>query len=347
MRVLILPKERLSEFVKRLSRYGIVYLPLNREVNYTFASWDEFPEPPSQEYLLSLFKDYHRTTLPPKIFFHPPQQVMFHFTDQGYKAKSTDTGKRRILFGIHPCDIHGMQILDVIFTRQFPDPYYINRRKNSAIIGISCLPDDNCFCQSMNAEFAESGYDLFISELSKTFFVGVGTSLGEDMVNDSAELFREVSEADEDEYRDASNRKAELYTNHVELRNMPELMETRLAKELWEELGERCLSCGRCSMVCPTCYCYDVCDTLGFSGKDGERERSWDSCLFREHALVAGGHNFRSARSERVKHRYAHKQSGFMEEWRRPSCVGCGRCIVACPTHIDVLVILNALRGKK
>lgn len=102
-------------------------------------------------------------------------------------------------------------------------------------------------------------------------------------------------------------------------------------------------------MVCPTCYCYDVEDhpSLDLDLERGEstRERVWDSCLFSTHALVAGGENFRESQADRIKFRFYHKQRGFVAEYGRPSCVGCGRCIVACPAHIDIVEVLNRLRA--
>jgi sulfhydrogenase subunit beta (sulfur reductase) len=98
-------------------------------------------------------------------------------------------------------------------------------------------------------------------------------------------------------------------------------------------------------MVCPTCHCYDVADDVELGSRNGSRARNWDSCLFSTHALVAGGDNFRKTRANRVKFRFYHKQRGFVGEYGRPSCVGCGRCIVTCPVNIDIVKVIDALRG--
>jgi len=97
-------------------------------------------------------------------------------------------------------------------------------------------------------------------------------------------------------------------------------------------------------MVCPTCYCYDVADSVELGSRAGNRTRTWDSCLFANHALVGSGENFRGPRASRVKFRFYHKQRGFVAEYGRPSCVGCGRCISACPVNIDVVQVIDRLR---
>jgi sulfhydrogenase subunit beta (sulfur reductase) len=132
----------------------------------------------------------------------------------------------------------------------------------------------------------------------------------------------------------------------VELSGFAEILEMEYESKVWEDLGERCLSCGACSHVCPTCYCFDVQDEVALGTRAGERVRVWDSCLLKNHALVAGGENFRASRASRVKFRYYHKQRGFVAEYGRPSCVGCGRCIVACPAAIDIVTVIRMLRGQ-
>jgi sulfhydrogenase subunit beta (sulfur reductase) len=131
----------------------------------------------------------------------------------------------------------------------------------------------------------------------------------------------------------------------VELGDLPEILEMEYSSEVWEELGARCLSCGACSIVCPTCYCFDVQDEVRLGTRAGERVRTWDSCLFKTHALVAGGENFRESRASRVKFRFYHKQRGFVAEYGRPSCVGCGRCAAACPAGIDIVSVISMIRG--
>ena len=128
---------------------------------------------------------------------------------------------------------------------------------------------------------------------------------------------------------------------------MPSLMELYWDDELWNELGDRCLSCGACTLVCPTCPCFNVIDEVNLDSTKGERMRKWDSCMFREYSMVAGGHNFREARADRLKLRFTHKLQAFVGEFGKPACVGCGRCIDICPVDIDIRTVAMRLKGEE
>jgi sulfhydrogenase subunit beta (sulfur reductase) len=167
------------------------------------------------------------------------------------------------------------------------------------------------------------------------------------MVLATGTLFEPVESRDIDEYKRRSQAKRAQFKLDVEIRDLPEIFEMEYEAGIWDELGDRCLSCGSCSMVCPTCYCYDVVDEVELASGNGSRVRLWDSCLFSSHAEVAGGENFRASRASRIKFRFYHKQRGFVAEYGRPSCVGCGRCIEVCPVKIDIIEVINRLRGME
>ena len=131
------------------------------------------------------------------------------------------------------------------------------------------------------------------------------------------------------------------------LTGMPSIMELSWDNPLWEELGEKCLSCGACTIVCPTCPCFNVFDEINLKQTEGRRIRQWDSCMFREYSMVAGGHNFRESRAERLKLRFTHKLQAFVGKFGEPACVGCGRCIDTCPVDIDIRTVGMRLKGEE
>ncbi len=340
MKILKMPKENLDFFVSVLPAFGEVYAPVRRGKSFAFdrpSRWSD------------VVMDYPRTILSPKKLILPPREATFAFDSKtGYHDLITEAAKPVVIFGVHAYDIWGLNILDRVFVHgKFPDPYYIARRRAATIIGIDFEPDEKHFAASMNADFADSGFDLFLSDIGAEYLVFVGTSRGDDIVLMSGCLMEEPTEDDFAEFKRRAGKRRAAYRTKVELGELPEIMEMEYHSEVWEEMGEKCLSCGSCSAVCPTCYCFDVADEVELGTRSGRRVRSWDSCLFRTHALVAGGENFREKRASRIKHRFYHKQRGFVAEYGRPSCVGCGRCTEICPAGINIVGVIEKIRGDR
>jgi len=340
MKILKMAKENLDLFVSVLPAFGEVYAPVKRGASYSFdrpSRWSEVQ------------MNYTRTLLPPKKLMLPPRERTFSFDpNKGYQDYLAEASRPMVLFGVHAYDIYGLNILDRVFAQsKFPDPYYIARRKATSVIGVDFTPDDKHLASSMNADFVDSGFDLFLSDIGDEYLVLVGTSRGDDMVVMSNCLMHTPTEADIDEYKRRSKNRRASYKVHLSLEDLPEILEMEYHSKVWDEMGERCLSCGSCSMVCPTCYCFDVNDEVELGSRKGQRIRSWDSCLLRTHAMVAGGENFRHERSSRVKFRFYHKQRGFVAEYGRPSCIGCGRCVEVCPVEINIISVIESIRGER
>ena len=133
------------------------------------------------------------------------------------------------------------------------------------------------------------------------------------------------------------------YRLDFDVSELPSLLTSSYRSDVWEKLGERCLACGSCTMVCPTCTCFDVQDSVEFNLEDGVRCRVWDSCQLGLFATVAGGHNFRAQRSSRVRHRFLRKGKYQREAYGVAGCVGCGRCAAACLAHITPVDTFNTL----
>jgi sulfhydrogenase subunit beta (sulfur reductase) len=344
MKIQKLPKGKMDLFASIAQQFGEVHAPVaqssaesNERTEFAFRRLSRWSE---------ARLDYTRTILPLKKYFLPARETLFRYEQgQGYVPFREGLNDRIVLFGVHACDIYALNVLDMVFAGKYPDPYYQTRRKNIAIIGIDCMPDPHCFCRSMRADFADKGFDLFFYDIGDYYLTFIGSSRGDDMVQATHSLFEAVSPGDVEEYKQRSAIKRESFQIDVDIRDLTEIFELQYKSGIWDALGEKCLCCGACSMVCPTCYCFDVRDETEFASDSGSRIRTWDSCLFAAHARVAGGENFRRTRAGRIKYRYYHKQRGFVAEYGRPSCVGCGRCISACPVGIDIVQVINQLQG--
>ncbi len=336
MKILRLAKEKVDLFAAVVQQFGEVHAPVEQDGKFVFKKLTRWSD---------ARLDYSRSILPPKKYFLPPKQSLFRYNPaKGFVPNTEGLDNRIILFGVHACDVYALNILDQVFGGKYNDPYYQTRRKNTVIIGVDCTPDEQCFCRSMRADFVDHGFDLFLFDMGDHYQTHVGTALGDDITIAAGRLLEPLDASEIDNYKRRSIAKRKAFRLDVEIRDLPEIFEMEYYSDMWNELGKRCLSCGACSMVCPTCYCYDVVDDVELGSRAGSRSRLWDSCLFSSHAIVASGENFREARASRVKFRFYHKQGRFVVEYGRPSCVGCGRCVSACPAHIDMIEVVDRLR---
>jgi ferredoxin len=292
--------------------------------------------------------DYNTTILPPKKVLQPPQERLASFTmganpavDEVIEAVPT------VLFGVHTCDLHAIQVLDKAFTEEYPDAHYLTRREQTVTVSIECLEpcDEHSFCKSMGTLTAGDGYDLHLTDLGPAYAVDVATEAGE-LILSRYGATREASDADVRRLNDVLGAKWPRFTYRLDFdaAELPALLSMAYDHPLWQELGERCLACGSCTNVCPTCYCFNVYDETNMALTAGERLRRWDSCQLDEFARVAGGENFRESRSARQRHRFMRKGKYIFDKFGELGCVGCGRCIRTCVAEISIVDGFNAIQ---
>ena len=250
-----------------------------------------------------------------------------------------------MLFGLHPCDVNGLLLMDNVFGGVYDDPYYRARRDSTLIVGVSCKTSSaGCTCNAWGTDESHWGFDLFLTDIGDEYFVSVGTVKGAELLDRHVET-RDVTDEDVARFQQVMKRFKDSFDELLDTEQLPLLLDAKFDSPIWDELGDRCLSCGACSMVCPDLLLLRRRST-GWTptATTGERERVWDSCQFREFAEVAHGHNFREARASRVKYRYYHKQWGYLSKFERVLCVGCGRCARACKAGINPTVVVHALQ---
>jgi len=339
----ILGKRDLDGFLKKLSKKMKVYAPVSKG-HGNFA----FEEVSSGE---KVELHYVPTILPPKKYLMPQRETMLQFDVTGESPKDIAPldAEPIALFGVHTCDLAGIQCLNMVFSERPRDYNYLLRKEKTFIIGFECNSycDEHASCALVGSQLPNGGYDLFFTELGERYTIHVNTQKGEDLLEELG--LPKASTADMSELVRARDGKKTVFKNEigVDSKKLPEIFEKSMDSRVWEELGKRCLSCGNCTNVCPTCYCFDMADTVNLDLKTGVRTRTWDSCQFETFAAVAGGENFRPDRGARQRHRYYRKFKFPLDRFYRFFCTGCGRCTRTCMAKIDLKDTLRALAEEQ
>ncbi len=335
MRVLKMEKGKLIPFLRSMEEFGEVWGPVKKGDSYVYAH-----EEPEKFDLKAV-----RTLIPAKKFFLPKVGTILKFKDGKWKDNKNPV--KRVIFGLHPCALHALNIYHEFYTRIYEDPYYKANRDAAIIIGLSCMPDEHCFCNLTDTSTVEEGFDLFFTELEDKFLVWIGSPKGDEIIAKRKDMVEDTTQEDIKDYIEWRKKREKAFKVDISFTGLPEIVSASYDSDIWDKMGAACLSCGTCTMVCPTCTCFDTEDEYDVRADEMNRNRKWYSCMFREYSLVAGGHNFRKARAERLRLWYTHKLVGFMSEYGEPACVGCGRCVEYCPVGINVLSVVRALLGEK
>lgn len=293
--------------------------------------------------------DYVRTILPPKRAVLPYQEVLFTLArEPEARLSPVLEDESYALLGIHPCDLYAIRQLDWAYLERHghADAHYAARREAAIIIGAECLPDEYCFCTSLGLAQTRGDADLFLTPAGDGYVVEVLTVRGRDLL---ARVRRRQPTAEErarwEGWPAEKERRTQLRLRG-RLSEYPDYLEQRYASAAWPETAARCYSCGTCTNVCPTCLCFDVTDELAPDMVTGQRFRRYDSCQHLDFALVAGPHNFRPKRPDRVRHRWFRKYAWLFREFGVPFCVGCGRCTQQCTANISWVDVLNTVAAE-
>ena len=252
-----------------------------------------------------------------------------------------------VVFGMKGCDVRGVKVLDKVFLAEPVDNYYAARRQHGIIVSLACgQPEESCFCKAFGIDCAEPEGDVVTWLTEDYLYWKPVTEKGEALTAQVAQLLEDADDKAVNDQKAAIAAIVEKlpYANiSLEGWNGDALKE-KFDSPLWEQLYKPCLACGTCTFVCPTCQCYDIKDYD--TGKGIQRYRCWDSCMYSDFTMMAHGNN-RTSQLQRFRQRFMHKLVYFpANNDGMYSCVGCGRCVDKCPSHLNILKVIKAF-GKE
>jgi len=285
--------------------------------------------------------DFTRPVMSIKDAFIPATErlLMIEKTGQQIRLIETLAEGEQVIFGVRPCDARGMKVLDALFLDTEPvDPYYARRRENTTLIGLACRElGPTCFCTTLGIALDDPrDVDVMLTEVEGGYAVQIVTAKGDALLKEARGWGLDVEPQIPD--------RSDLSTQQPVISDLRSLdWPPYFNDEYWDRLAERCLSCRICAYVCPACRCFDVRDEAMPSNNGHnqyERIRCWDSCAGVNYRRIAGGHNPRPTKGQRLRNRFFCKFYYYPQQYGPVACTGCGRCIDACPENIDITEVL-------
>ncbi|MEZ6189072.1 MAG: 4Fe-4S dicluster domain-containing protein [Planctomycetota bacterium] len=289
-----------------------------------------------------------------KQLLHPPEQRVWRAErdpEGALRFVPEDlTPRPRALLGVRGCELAALRVQDrVLQEGPAPDPGYAARRAAAFLVAVECTaPAATCFCTSFDTgPGVEQGYDLALTEVctpdAHYFLVAAGSDRGREV---AAQLpLRPAEPAEREAGEAAVAAAAAAITRRLPQEGLPQALAQALEHPRWDDVAARCLTCGNCTLVCPTCFCTTVEDTADVQGAVAERWRRWDSCFSLDFSALHGG-SVRSSSGSRYRQWLTHKLSTWHDQFGSSGCVGCGRCLTWCPVGIDLTEEAAALRQE-
>ncbi len=339
--------DKLPDLLRQLSDKLAVYLPVDKE-NGT-SVYEKYEEGKTLSTKLNTLRSA-------KDFFFPQVQPMAKFRMEGQKITVEDPREEAedfVIFGVRACDVRSFDVLDKVFLAEPVDTFYENKRKHSIIMSLACgRPSETCFCESFGINPAEPAGDVRMWIIEKNLYLQDVTEKGKDLLS-KLDLSALAASTDESANASAVDKEKSRVQSVYDKLPLHDLKPTDnrdrelevFKSDLWKELSDKCLGCGSCTFVCPTCQCFDIEDFN--AGTETHRFRCWDSCMYKDFTMMAAGQP-RKTQLERFRQRFMHKLVYYPNEHDGLySCVGCGRCLRRCPIHMNIVKVMKAFQEEE
>ncbi len=320
--------EDMNAALKELSKDYMIYAPkmFEKEARFSDADRIRYGEVEKIEDIVFDQKSHYSF----KEALTPISETLFYYTED--EVKEADKPDRGAIIFLRSCDVHSLRRLDQIYLdNKFEDYYYKRLRENIKLVLIGCESSfENCFCVSMGTNKTGS-YDSYIKLEEDGVYID----------NKCEELEKIFTKGEFEKVEVVPDYVVE---NDVKV-NIPENLSLDVMDSaMWKEYDERCIACGRCTFVCPTCTCFTMQDIFYTdNGKVGERRRVWASCHVDGYTEMAGGHSYRKTNGERMRFKTLHKVYDYKKRFGEHMCTGCGRCDDICPEYISFSNCINKL----
>lgn len=344
--MLKMSKSNLSALFRLIAQEQELFLPIKKANQVNFGLWSE----DAQVDLETL-----KTVKSPKDVFFPQSETLYTCVKDGKKISIEPEQLKDnvfVVFGMKPCDVRAVDVLDKVFLSDPCDSFYKARREHGTIVSLACSePSESCFCKAFGIDCTEPTSDVAIWLIDDTLYWKSITEKGDALTKKVEQLFETTNTTDDDKLEQTKKSVKDIveklpYSNlSLDGWNGDVLME-KFNSPIWEELYKPCLACGTCTFVCPTCQCYDIKDFN--TGHDVKRYRCWDSCMYSDFTMMAHGNN-RNSQMQRFRQRFMHKLVYFpANNDGMYSCVGCGRCVDKCPSSLNIVKVIKAFQeGEK
>lgn len=324
----VLDKQQIAHLISNLNKDYLIYAPKCYKGGGRFSDTDciRYGEINSIDEIVFDKKSEYSF----KEVLTPISQTLFYFTEKS--VKESDNSQKEALVFLRSCDLHALKIMDEMYLGNGHEDYYYKRvRDKLHFVLMGCQESfDSCFCVDMQTNISDN-YDLSIDEIDGKYYLDAKCDVLAEIIKKNANEEKEVV--------------PQYVTNNKVHVNIPDDMDYRVAlSPIWNEYSGRCINCGRCNFVCPTCTCWTMQDLFyDANGKVGERRRVWASCMVDGYSEVAGGGSYRKSNGERMRFKVLHKFSDYKKRTGHHMCVGCGRCDDICPEYISVSACVNKL----